>query len=69
MEVTDIYQWLRVIVCNAFIGNVEVVRILRSTYPSNLNTPDMRKYIFPMVFRLAISGSGRNLRTLMNKHL
>ena len=56
MEFTDNW-WLRVIVYNALIGHVEVVRIL---WPSN--TPNWRRYILPMAFRLAIGGSGRDLR-------
>jgi hypothetical protein len=51
---------LRVIIYNALIGHVEVVRILHSTWPRN--TPDWRRYILPMAFRLAIGGSGRSLR-------
>jgi hypothetical protein len=48
------------IVYNAFIGNVEV-EVLHSTYPSNF-MPDRRRYILPMALRLAIGGSGWNLR-------
>jgi hypothetical protein len=53
------------IVYNTFVGDVEVVPILHSTYPSNF-MPDRRRYILLMVRRqarmLAISRSGRYLR-------
>jgi hypothetical protein len=60
-EVTD-SKWLGMVVYDALIGYVDVVRILRSTWPSN--TPDWRRYILLMTFRLAIggSGSGRGLK-------
>ena len=54
------YDWLRMIVHNALIGHVEVVGILHSTWPCD--TPNWRRYILPMAFRLAIDGSRRNLR-------
>ena len=60
--VTNTYQWLRVIVYNALVGHVDVVRILHSTRHSN--TPDRWRDILPMAFkfRLANGGSGRDLR-------
>jgi hypothetical protein len=59
VEITD-SKWLGVIVYDALIGRVDVVRLLRSTWPSN--TPDWRRYILSMTFRWAIGGSGRGLK-------
>jgi hypothetical protein len=56
MEDTD-GKWLRAIVYNALIGHVDVVRIL---HPSS--TPDWRRYILTMAFRLAMAGSGWDLK-------
>jgi hypothetical protein len=50
---------VRVIVYNALIGHIDVVGILHSTWPRN--TPHWGRYI-PMAFRLAVGGSGRNLK-------
>jgi hypothetical protein len=55
-------KWLRAIVYNALIGHIDVVRTLHSTRPSNLNTPDWRRYILMMAFRLAMAGSRWNLK-------
>jgi len=49
---------LGVIVYDALIGNVDVVRILRSTCQWPGNTPDWRRYILTMAFRLVMAGSG-----------
>ena len=59
MGATD-NDWLRMIVHNALIGHVKVVGILHSTWPCD--TPNWRRYILPMAFRLAVDGSRRNLR-------
>lgn len=48
------------VIVYALISHVDVVRILRYTWPSN--TPDLRRYILSMTFRLAIGGSGRGLK-------
>jgi hypothetical protein len=52
-------NWLRAIAYNALKGHVEAVRFLHS-WPSN--TPDWRRYILTMVFRLAMGGSGWDLK-------
>jgi hypothetical protein len=59
VEVTDSNR-LGVIVYDALIGNVDVVRILHSTWPGN--TPDWRRYILTKAFRLAMAGSGWDLK-------
>jgi hypothetical protein len=55
MEVTD-SEWLRAIVYNALIGNVDVVQILHSTRLSY--TPAWWRYILPLV----ICGNGWDLK-------
>jgi hypothetical protein len=60
MEDTD-SKWMRAIVYNALIGHVDAVRILHSTWPSN--TPGWRRYILTMTFRLAMTGSGWDLKS------
>jgi hypothetical protein len=61
MGVTD-RKWLWVIIDDALIGDVDVVRVLRSTWLSD--TPDWRRYILSMTFRLTIGkrGCGRGLK-------
>jgi hypothetical protein len=59
MEDTD-SKWLRAIVDNALIGHVDAVRILHSMWPGN--TPDWRRYIVTMAFRLAMGWSGWDLK-------
>ena len=54
-------KWLRAIVYKPLIGHIDVVRTLHSTRPSNLTTPDWRRYILMMAFRLAMAGSGWDL--------
>src|ERR1700679_1366543 len=44
-------KWLRAIVYKPLIGHIDVVRTLHSTRPSNLTTPDWRRYILMMAFR------------------
>jgi len=51
--------------CYVLIHHVDVVRILRSTWPSNI--PDWRRYTLSMTFRLAIGGSGRGLKDTKTK--
>jgi hypothetical protein len=53
-------KWLRAIVDSALIGHVDAVRILQSIWPSN--TPDWRRYILTMAFRLAMGESGWDLK-------
>jgi hypothetical protein len=59
MEDTD-GKWLRAIVYNALMGHVDAVQILHPTWPRN--TPDWRRYILTMAFRLAMAGSGCDLK-------
>ena len=47
------------IVYDALVGHVEVVGSLHSTWPSNAS--GLRRYI-PMAFRLAVGGSGWDLK-------
>ena len=59
IEDTD-SKWLRTIAYDALIGDVVVVRNLHSTWPSN--APDWRRCILMMGFRLAMGGSGWELK-------
>ena len=59
MGVTHTFECLWMIAIDAVIGHVEVVRVLDSTWPGN--TADRPRYILPIMFRLAISGSGQDL--------
>jgi hypothetical protein len=53
-------KWLRaIVVYDALMGHVDVLRILHS-WPSN--TPDWRRNILTMVFKLAMAGSGWDLK-------
>lgn len=54
VEVTD-SKWLGVIVYDALMGYIDVVHVLRSTWPKN--TPDWWRCILT-TFRLTIGGSG-----------
>jgi hypothetical protein len=61
MEDTD-NKWSRVIVYNALIGHVDAVRIIHSTWPSNTPDCQWRRYILAIAFRLAMAGSGCDLK-------
>ena len=61
VEDTD-SRWLWVIVYNTLIGHVVAARVLHSNWPRTSNTPDRQRYIFMMAFRLAMVGSGWDLR-------
>jgi hypothetical protein len=67
-EVTFLIH-LRRNVLDTYLGHVDAVRILHSTWPGN--NPRLQTYAITMAFRLAMAGSGWNLKrdTLMNDNL